>query len=102
MSKNEKERIVNLIMDLLIQLTEDDNENNEVKKQAVACGPAEMLSIKECLDIINGLTVYSLRQLLAQGKIKSVRIGESKRAKFLVNKADLIAYFGGANQQSQE
>jgi hypothetical protein len=34
-----------------------------------------------------------VQQLVAQKKVKSIRTGEGKRGKILVNKADLIAYF---------
>lgn len=55
----------------------------------------EMLTIKECAELIGGLSEHTVRQLVAQGKVKSVRTGEGKRGKILVNKADLVAYFNG-------
>ena len=55
----------------------------------------EMLTIKECTEVIQGLSEHTVRQLVKQGKVKSVRTGEGKNGKILVNKADLIAYFNG-------
>ena len=53
----------------------------------------EMLTIKECTDVIHGLSEHTVRQLVKQGKIKSVRTGIGKSGKILVNKDDLVAYF---------
>ena len=53
----------------------------------------EMLTIKECTGVIQGLSEHTVRQLVAQEKVKSVRTGEGKCGKILVNKADLVAYF---------
>ena len=55
----------------------------------------EMLTIKKSVELISGLSELTVRQLVAQGKVKSVRTGEGKRGKILVNKADLVAYFNG-------
>ncbi len=55
----------------------------------------EMLTIKECTEVVQGLSEHTARQFVAQGKVKSVRTGEGKRGKILVNKADLVAYFNG-------
>ncbi len=55
----------------------------------------EMLTIKESAELIGGLSEHTVRQLVAQGKVKSVRTGEGKRGKILVNKADLLMYFNG-------
>ena len=53
----------------------------------------EMLTIKECTDVIHGLSEHTVRQLVKQGKIKSVRTGIGKSGKILVNKDDLVSYF---------
>ncbi len=90
MSNEEKDRIVNEIIDLLILLTDSDDKDNAHCSDS----PTEMLTIKECVQTVHGVSVHSIRQLVAQGKVKSVRTGEGKRGKILVNKADLKAYFG--------
>ena len=90
MSKEEKDRIVNEIIDLLIKLTDNDDKDNEQCPDS----PTEMLTIKECVQTVQGVSIHSIRQLVAQGKVKSVRTGEGKRGKILVNKADLKSYFG--------
>lgn len=52
----------------------------------------EMLTIKECAKLVPGLSAHSVRKLVQQDKIKSIRAGEGKRGKFLINKDSLIDY----------
>ena len=92
MNITQKKEIVDNILELLIQLTED-GENTV--PQTTAANKIEMLTIKECTEVIQGLSEHTVRQLVKQGKVKSVRTGEGKNGKILVNKADLIAYFNG-------
>ena len=92
MSNTEKKKIVDEIFDLLIQLTDDGAEAPATSRESVT-KPVEMLTIKECTEVIQGLSEHTVRQLVAQEKVKSVRTGEGKRGKILVNKADLVAYF---------
>lgn len=92
MSNTEKKKIVDEIFDLLIQLTDDGAEAPATSRESVT-KPVEMLTIKECTEVIQGLSEHTVRQLVAQEKIKSVRTGEGKRGKILVNKAELVAYF---------
>ena len=89
MTTTQKKEIVDNIIDLLIQLT-DDKASAQISQET---NPVEMLTIKECTDVIHGLSEHTVRQLVAQGKVKSVRTGEGKRGKILVNKFDLVAYF---------
>lgn len=91
MTTTQKKAIIDNILELLIQLTEDGENIPHTAQQANK--PVEMLTIKECAEIIQGLSEHTVRQLVAQGKVKSVRTGEGKRGKILVNKADLVAYF---------
>ena len=92
MSNTEKKKIVDDILELLIQLTDDGTEMPSSSRES-APKPVEMLTIKECTEVIQGLSEHTVRQLVAQEKVKSVRTGEGKRGKILVNKADLVAYF---------
>ena len=87
MTKIEKEKIADQIMNLLIQLTNDTEVSEPVEK------PVEMLTVKECCKEVKGLSENTVRKLVAQNKVKFVRTGEGKRGKILVNKADLISYF---------
>jgi hypothetical protein len=69
-------------------LTEDESA-----VQQTTAKPVEMLTIKECTKVIQGLSEHTVRQLVAQDKVKYIRTGQGKRGKILVNKADLLEYF---------
>ena len=95
MNTTEKKAIVDNILELLIQLTEDGD--NPVRQTAAAptAEKMEMLTIKESAALISGLSEHTVRQLVKQGKVKAFRTGEGRNGKILVNKADLLAYFNG-------
>ena len=86
MSNYEKEQIIDQIMELLIKLTESTDTQTSTKH-------TEFLSIKECTKAVCGVSEHTIRQLVAQGKIRAVRTGEGRRSKILVNKSDLMNYF---------
>ncbi|ADU21240.1 DNA-binding protein [Ruminococcus albus] len=92
MSSIEKKIIVDNIYELLIRLVNDGAETQPESRET-ASQPVEMLTIRECTEVIQGLSEHTVRQLVAQEKVKSVRTGAGKRGKILVNKADLMAYF---------
>ena len=87
MTQERKNAIVDDIMALLIQLT-DEEAVAETKTKHV-----EMLTIKECTEVVRGLSEHTVRQLVAQGKVKYIRTGQGKRGKILVNKEDLVYLF---------
>lgn len=95
MNTTEKKAIVDNILELLIQLTEDGENSAPQTTTAPTSNKVEMLTIKESAALISGLSEHTVRQLVRQGKVKSVRTGEGRNGKILVNKADLIAYFNG-------
>ena len=95
MSNTTKE-IIDNIFDELVALQESikkDAADTSNADSAAAPQKVELLTIKECADMIAGLSEHTVRQLVKQGKVKSIRTGEGKNGKILVNKADLIAYF---------
>ncbi|MBD5159111.1 MAG: DNA-binding protein [Ruminococcus sp.] len=87
MTKIEKEKIIDQIMNLLIQLKNDTEISETAEK------PVEMFTVKECFKEIKELSENTVRKLVSQNKVKFIRTGEDKRGKILVNKADLISYF---------
>lgn len=93
MTITEKKAIVDNILELLIQLTENGDNSASQTATAPPSNKVEMLTIKESAALINGLSEHTVRQLVKQGKVKSVRTGEGRNGKILVNKADLLAYF---------
>ena len=86
----EKREIVNTIINLLLQLTAEEDVQEQPATYSV-----KMLTIKECTELIEGISEHSIRMLIAQGKIKAFRTGEGIRGKYLVNKESLLSYFSG-------
>ena len=93
--KRTKSEIMAEIIALIGQLANDEEEKAPVEKKPAENNPVKMLTIKECTGVIRGLSEHTVRQLIAQGKLPSIRTGQGVRGKILVNKADLLAYFTG-------
>ena len=93
MTTTQKKEIVDNILELLIQLAEGGENSAVQTTNAPTANKVEMLTIKESAALISGLSEHTVRQLVKQGKVKSVRTGEGRNGKILVNKADLLAYF---------
>ena len=55
--------------------------------------PVEMLTVKECAEAVSGLSVHTVRQLVAQNKIPYIRTGQGKRGKIRINKWVLFVYW---------
>lgn len=66
----------------------------ETKPVSTHSNKFKMLSIKECLELVDGLSENTLRKLLKQKKVKSIRAGEGKRGKYLVNQDSLLECMG--------
>ena len=98
MTNERKEQLLDQILELMTAVAYD-REPNEGAVPETTKAPApekvKMLTVKECTELIDGLSEHTVRQLVKQGKVKSVRTGEGRNGKILVNKADLIAYFNG-------
>ena len=93
---NSAKAIIDNMLDQLVALQESiEKEEGAASNKANTVIPekVEMLTIKESAELISGLSEHTVRKLVAQGKVKSVRTGEGERGKILVNKADLIEYF---------
>lgn len=93
--RNKKQEIIMQISALLAQLIDTPETPSESKTVATET-PIEMLTIKECTDVVKGLSEHTVRQLVAQDKIPYIRTGQGKRGKILISKTALLTYFGGA------
>ncbi len=93
MSHEKTQEILQQITVLLNSLNESETEPKETKQEKV-----EMLTVKECSEVIKGLNEYTVRQLIARKEIPSVRTGQGKNGKILVPKAALVAYFNGGGK----
>lgn len=98
MTLTEIERLINEIISLLQARIKTESDTQA--PQALSFPQSvEMLTIKECLSVVSGLTESTLRKLITQGKIPSIRAGEGANGKILINKTALINYF---NQQIEK
>jgi len=93
MSHEKTQEILQQISILLNSLNESETTPQETKQEKV-----EMLTVRECSEIIKGLNEYTVRQLIARKEIPSVRTGQGKNGKILVPKAALVAYFNGGGK----
>lgn len=88
-AKSKQEFIQNFVdfLDCMIEVAEESSQKNAEP------APPELLTVRECAQVVTGLTEHAVRQLVAQGKIKHIRVGEKgKRGKILIYKADLLEY----------
>ena len=91
--KNKQELIAQIIA-LLNEVIEADKR--EVVPTPESPASIEMLTIKECVKAVSGLSEHTVRQLIAQDKIPYIRTGQGKRGKILVNKSALLKYLNSA------
>lgn len=89
MTSEQKSLIISQISLLLDQMVEAPAE----PKAPVKDGPREMLTLQECTEVIKGVSAHAIRVLIAKGEIQALRVGESSRARILVPKDSLLAYF---------
>ncbi|WP_028508785.1 helix-turn-helix domain-containing protein [Ruminococcus sp. NK3A76] len=97
MNLTEKQQIISQIAQLLEQLIEAETTEPSPQQDQSKTHPLEMLTVKECAALVNGLSEHTVRQLVAQDKIAYVRAGSGVRGKILVSKASLLKYLGVAN-----
>lgn len=93
---NNKTEIMMQIVTLLSQLIEENKPVESVKAEKAESpdAPIEMLTIKECTEVVKGISEHTVRQLVAQEKIAFVRTGHGDRGKILVSKRSLLEYLG--------
>ena len=111
MSTKEKNEIISQIFMLLSKLVEYDSTNtrSDTAESAVSVTnaepaeapaeqrvsvpdePMEMLTIKECTELVKGLTSNTIRKLIARGELECVRAGCGTNGKILIPKANIIA-----------
>ena len=100
MTTNQKQALIAEVVALLQHRIAELEQSASTKPQPPQSPQAvEMLTIKECSECIKGISAHTIRLLIKQGKIPSVRTGAGQNGKILVSKSSLLAYFnelGGA------
>ncbi|MBO6229675.1 MAG: DNA-binding protein [Ruminiclostridium sp.] len=61
------------------------------QKVSVPDGTMEMLTIKECTELVKGLTSNTIRNMIARGELECVRAGCGTNGKILIQKANIIS-----------
>ena len=92
-----KKELITQIAQLLKQLIEAETPEPASQPIPLAEEPVEMLSVKECAALVDGLSENTVRQLVAQDKVAHVRAGAGRNGKILISKASLLKYLGIAN-----
>lgn len=53
----------------------------------------ELITIRECTQLIPGLSYYTVRSLIERGEIQAFRSGRGKGGKILVYKRSFLEFF---------
>ena len=93
----EKQELISCVKNYLNEIIKVEPEK---PKEIPPNKKVEMLTIKECTQAVEGISEHTIRQLVAQGKLSSVRAGTGHKGKILVSKAALLEYFVGISQNS--
>ena len=96
MTIKKKEELIAEIVSLLEQVIIVEEESSKPQVSDNTNPPIELLTIKECVKAVSGLSEHTVRQLIAQDKIPYIRTGQGKRGKILVNKSALLKYLNSA------
>ncbi len=97
MTLTEKKDLINQITSLLDKLIDVDAESPSTPAEQFVDKPMEMLTIKECAALVDGLSEHTVRMLCTQDKIAHVRAGAGRNGKILVSKVSLLRYLGIAS-----
>ena len=97
MTFTKKKELITKITELLEQLIEVETAESIPAPAQSVDSPLEMLTVKECAALVEGLSEHTVRQLCAQDKIAHVRAGAGRNGKILISKVSLLKYLGIAS-----
>ena len=93
MTTFERQRLIAAIT-TAIETVFDCEDKLEIREDK----PTEMLTIHEAAQTIKGLSEHTVRQLVAQGKVPSIRTGAGVNGKILIPKAALLEFLNGGRE----
>lgn len=96
MTLKQKNNLIAEIVALLEKSIVADQKNPKVQTFEVSDQPLEMLTVKECSQVISGLSEHTVRQWIAQELIPYIRTGKGKRGKILISKSALLKFLDSA------
>lgn len=91
MTTFERQQLITAIT-TAIETVFDSEDKSDVREDKLT----ELLTIHEATQTVKGLSEHTVRQLVAQGKVPSIRTGAGKNGKILIPKAALLDYCNGA------
>ena len=94
MTLTQKNELISQITTMLDKMIDVDAENPATPAESSMDKPLEMLTVKECAALVDGLSEHTVRMLCSQGKIAHVRAGAGRNGKILVSKVSLLRYLG--------
>lgn len=96
MTLKQKNNLIAEIIALLEKSIVADVESPKPQVYTAQSQPPEMLTVKECSQVISGLSEHTVRQWIAQGLIPYIRTGKGKRGKILISKSALLKFLDSA------
>ena len=90
MTTFERQQLIAVITTAIENVFDGENKS-EVKQDK----PTEMLTIHEAAQTVKGLSEHTVRQIVAQGKVPSIRTGAGVNGKILIPKSALLDYLNG-------
>ena len=94
MTLTQKNNLINQITLMLDKLIEVEPTKTSPTVEQSIDKPLEMLTVKECAALVDGLSEHTVRMLCTQDKIAHVRAGAGRNGKILVSKVSLLKYLG--------
>lgn len=96
MTLKQKNNLIAEITALLEKSIVVDEENQKAQTYDVLKQPLEMLTVKECSQVVSGLSEHTVRQWITQGLIPYIRTGKGKLGKILISKSALLNFLDSA------
>ena len=94
MTLYQKKELTRQFTELLQKIIDVQEEEQATAPEPSVDKPLEMLTVKECAALVDGLSENTVRQLVAQDKVAHVRAGAGRNGKILVSKVSLLKYLG--------
>ena len=92
LTSERKREVIKTITEALDELIQVDEHETSSSTSDSEDENMEMLSIKECSELVKGLSKHSIRQLILRGKIPYFRTGQGRNGKILISKSALLNY----------
>lgn len=96
MTLKQKNNLIAEIIALLEKSIIVDDESPKPQVCTAQSQPLEMLTVKECSQVVSGLSEHTVRQWVAQGLIPYIRTGQGKHGKIHISKSALLKFLDSA------